>query len=199
VAIVALVALIGGGHSRAVPTGGIGTAAVATSAPEVSSVPVSANGPANTYQAASDNLSPSDPTPAPPTPSPRADVMAGTEGSTAAAGQAPVVANPKEVVTGQPAHPNAPPNTDVFVAQGTYEASAGKPLTISANFQVGFTGVPVAYSWSGCPEVAGQTGQSITVTFATPGTYDVYVTATQVVDGYTFNFKSSVPAKVVVS
>ena len=195
-AVFALAVLVGASHSHTVPTGGIGTAAVATSAPEVSSVPVSANGPANTYQASSDSLSPSDPTPAP---THAATAMAGTEGSTAAAGQAPVVVNPKEVVTGQPAHPNAPPNTDVFVAQGTYEATAGKPLTISANFQVGFTGVPVAYSWSGCPEVAGQTGQAITVTFATPGTYDVYVTATQVVDGYTFNFKSSVPAKVVVS
>jgi hypothetical protein len=135
------------------------------------------------------------------TPAPVAtpDVQAGSTSSTATEKQNPVVSNPKEVVSGQPSRPNAPPNTDVFVAQGTYEAKVGEPVTISANFQVGFPGVPVSYSWSGCPEMAGKTGQSVEVTFADAGTYDVYVTATQVYQGYTYNFKSSVPSKVVVS
>jgi hypothetical protein len=97
------------------------------------------------------------------------------------------------------AAPREPNDTAVFINQGTYEVAAGTPLTLKANWQMGFPGVPVTFAWSGCPEVAGLTGESITVTFATPGTYKVSVTATQVNGGFAYEVPTAVPSTVIVS
>jgi len=95
-----------------------------------------------------------------------------------------------------PSHPALPDNTSVWIGQGTYTVEAGQPVTLTAKLQNGWPGVAVEYVWG--DDLAGKTGDTVTVTFATPGTYHATVTAYQVYSGFKYQVPSTGPATQIV-
>lgn len=78
--------------------------------------------------------------------------------------------------------PSGLPTPPVLNAGGPYTGTAGIPITLNGSTTPNPSGAPLSYYWSSSPAQFTSSNQTPTVTFAYPGTYTLYFSASNAYD-----------------